>query len=831
MRIPALVLLVLGAAVAHAGDARADWEVTRDPFDPGTIAAYKAILARDPHDPALAKLVELYQRYRSIDVLKREYEQRGSGWADLVVIGRIYNDTGDPTKAQEVWAQALALKADDARTWMLVGRAAAKPADARAAYDKALAVGGPAIAKQVLPLLADIAMASGDNAGADRYYGKLVELDPKNPKLRIARGDALLAAGRPGAALASYTIAEELLALDPPRRIEVIARRGEALARLKRTDEAAGELRRAIGLAPRNSGMAVDLIAKLIDIFRRANRLGDAVAYCETIWPKPARRVVEWSTLGGLYDETGELEQAIAAFETVVTIAPREVAAHHRLLKVLERAGRTDDAIARYEQLARDLPRDASFQLELADRYWPARAHDAIATLVRLATRLPRDPIVLGAIADRYVKWNRRDLAIAEYEKLAAIDPEYLLMIGEQYAALDDKPKLIALRDRIAARRDPALLAKICRVILDHGLWLEALGSYTFALAKAEHDPELWGGRAAANEGLQRWDSAANDARRALAETGGGIADRKARHTLRHLLVRVALRSETSETYAMAWRLGFHEIPPDIDAGYMLAEYLAIRTCSTGSLDHTCPNEELQEVLEKLVAIVPDDPEPRAELARVLRVQGDFERAIATLRELARLTPDRRADIEARIDTLRVEHIKQGVRRMTQGFPENLWIDDDDIHVSSMPRSTDPLDQDVRIGLRAGGGKGFGGEVKRAVLIGGIATVGLGPHTSAIARVDWTQREEETTTSNDLAFSIGLGRRLATTQHTIVEVGIAARNAVRIGRDVDRFGVAADYTLDITSRDTPFGVGVRLEQGLVGIPGATALLELTVEVR
>src|SRR5438105_4664104 len=120
MRTSAVVLLVLGALAVHA---RADWEVTRDPFDPNVVAAYKAILSRDPHDPALGQLETLYRRYRSLDQLKREYEDK-PGWADLVVMGRLQHDAGDDGKASDAWALAVAVRPDDARTWLLVGQLA-----------------------------------------------------------------------------------------------------------------------------------------------------------------------------------------------------------------------------------------------------------------------------------------------------------------------------------------------------------------------------------------------------------------------------------------------------------------------------------------------------------------------------------------------------------------------------------------------------------------------------------------------------------------------------------------------------------------------------------
>src|SRR3954471_19112356 len=75
-----------------------DWGVTRDPFDKNVIARYKAILARNPHDAsALAKLLEMYKRYRTIDLLKEEYgklvEKSPADTSALVVLGRLHKAT------------------------------------------------------------------------------------------------------------------------------------------------------------------------------------------------------------------------------------------------------------------------------------------------------------------------------------------------------------------------------------------------------------------------------------------------------------------------------------------------------------------------------------------------------------------------------------------------------------------------------------------------------------------------------------------------------------------------------------------------------------------
>ena len=133
-RLPRL-LLACALALAPASSAFAqpgDWGVTRDPFDKTVVARYKGILAKNPHDGgALAKLLEMYRRYKTVDLLKEEYQKvldkNASDWAALVVMGKLHKTIGDDPKARELLSKAIGVKESDAQTWictlaMVLGR-------------------------------------------------------------------------------------------------------------------------------------------------------------------------------------------------------------------------------------------------------------------------------------------------------------------------------------------------------------------------------------------------------------------------------------------------------------------------------------------------------------------------------------------------------------------------------------------------------------------------------------------------------------------------------------------------------------------------------------
>src|SRR5205085_1310285 len=140
-----------------------------------------------------------------------------------------------------------------------------------------------------LRALADLALATGDNDAANTYFKQFLELDPTNAQLWIERGDAMLAAGKRELALESYTAAEKLLGSDPAKRVEVVARRGQALEGIGKDDEAIAEYHRAIKLAPKGYYLEVGLTGRIIDIYRRKQSLAALLTQYEKDWPEAAR--------------------------------------------------------------------------------------------------------------------------------------------------------------------------------------------------------------------------------------------------------------------------------------------------------------------------------------------------------------------------------------------------------------------------------------------------------------------------------------------------------------------------------------------------------------
>ena len=657
----ALAALPVAGSIAQAQPA-GDWGVKRDPFNQTDIARYKAILRGNPHDAsALAKLLEMYRRYRTIDLLKEEYSKQIDKTGEpsaLIVMGRLQHATGDDARALELFQRAVAKTDADAPTWLLIGelqKGANKPKDARAAYDKALAhAAAKDMKKKALRALADLALTTGDNDGANGYFKQFLELDPKNAQLWIERGDAMLAAGKRDIALDSYTAAEKLLGADPAKRVEVVARRGQALEGMGKDDEAVVEYRRAIQLAPKGYYLEVELTGRVIDIYRRKQSLAQLLAHYEKAWPEGARGHFEWDTLGKLYEETGAQDKAIAALKRAVAKAPWELESQRRLIQLLENSGRDDEALAAYEAVVRAAPGEARFQLDLAERYWRrGQEKRGLESLARLEARFPQDAGVLSAIADLYTRWGKEDLAIAEYERLAKLepdDPSHLVTLGEQYWTKNDKPRALATWKRLIGNGKASGYAKLGEVMAEHNQPLEARPNFDKALALDGKNAELFKARAAFLESQKQYADALADWEKVLELVGTKATDRLARRDARRHYVTVVTKLGGSRELTKKSEWDARAKAGDIEAGYLLVDYYARRP----------QKDQPLTALETLHKRVPDDQDLVLDLVKAYKDQRKFQLAVDTLQELLKIAPSREREIYSMISAIKTEERKDG---------------------------------------------------------------------------------------------------------------------------------------------------------------------------
>ncbi|MCA9676893.1 MAG: tetratricopeptide repeat protein, partial [Myxococcales bacterium] len=647
-------------AAAQADDD--DWSVKRDPFDKAVIAKYKAILARDPHDAgALAKLLSLYRRYRTVELLESEYQKvldkKPGDFATLVVLGHLRKTQGDQAGALARYEEAAKVQPDDAGLQLDLGelyRGAGKTTEARAAYDKALA-GSKAKATKMKALraLADLALAGGDIDGAKQYFEAYIALDPKNLQLRVELGDALTQAGKHDDAIAAYRDAEKKAGGDAARKIEIVARIGQALEAKGDDDAAVVEYRRAIKLAPKGYYVEVELTARIVDIYRRKQDLATLLAYYEKEWPVSRRGHFEWSTLATLYEETGDQDKAITAYKKAVAKSPWELETQRKLIQLLTNVGREDEAIKQYEAVVRIAPSEANFQLELAQRYEAkGDRKKALAVLKRLESTFPSDPSVQAALADLYQRWGKDDLALAAYERLAKLepdDPAHLVVLGEQYWQKGEKDKALATWKRIVNAKTARSYAKLGDVLAEHQMQTDGLANYAKALKMDGKDPEIYKGRAAIYESMRSYAEAMADWEKLMSLLGDKPQDRTARREARRHIVSLLTRWGAKEAeYRNKWVRDFKKTPPDLEAGYFLVEYF----------DRRPQSGEPRGTLEKLRKLAPQDQDVISDLVKAYRATREFDKAVALLLELEQLAPHRKREIYSQIAEIKTDALQ-----------------------------------------------------------------------------------------------------------------------------------------------------------------------------
>lgn len=824
---PVMRVLVVWLLLASTAVAAPDWGVRRDPFDRMVVARYREILAGDPHDAVLVRLVALYRSYRTLDELRASFDT--DDWASLVVRARLERGRDD-ARARELMLRAATMR-DDLRTWIAVGELerAQHPTDARAAYRKALGLTRDRASEvSVRVALAELAIAVGDATDASEQLRVVATLDPA-PARWLAYGDV----ATPREALVAYREAEARTR-EPLNQIDAITRQAAAHGTLGEHREAIAALHRALAISPRGSGLASDLVLRIVEHARLGKRTTEQLAVFEALWPSHRRGAFEHVVLGDLHvpsEPTADIangdprcsrsttqtsrsagcstgsrttanprssnggdrqayESAITEYRLAIAASPRDPLAYHRLVALFDRTTRPADAIAVLASLAQQLPRDTTIQLELARRHGASREADLILD----ALAASREAGVHSAIADLYVTWKRPAQAAIAYERAARIDPRYRSNLAMAYAAAGDRA---ALEHLARVTRDADHLQALATIMLEHAMWSEAHAAFTSAIARANR-PEAWSGRAGANEGLERWNAAADDAARALALTR--TADDTTLTRMRHVVVRDLLRTDNVERYWRAWRTQLVRDPRHRDLVPLMEE---LQQSDRITLEFRL------ETLRGLREQFPDDRRLISDYFETFAALHASSRSLDLVRWLATQPGqgvEQLAAHEHQLREIAAYHAHEESWQVA-GLREGKLVD----VVSRTP--TDAAILRTRLGATASLGIA---DARRFARFGARAILPLAGPSLAV-RADWT-------TGAGLGGSAGLLGRIAQTSGSLWSVG----GGVRVAHH-GPISVGGELGIEMTRRFSPVGLGLRFGRDLGG--PTTANLELVVEWR
>ncbi|HVY38542.1 MAG TPA: HEAT repeat domain-containing protein, partial [Polyangia bacterium] len=360
---------------------------------------------------------------------------------------------------------------------------------------------------------------------------------------------------------------------------------------------------------------------------------------------------VEWSLLGEVREELGDLEGALEATRRAHALAPGDATLGRRLVALLDRAGHPKEAREVGEELARAVPGDPGLTVEVADRQWQAgdRA-EAGATMDRALARFARQPTALEQLAELAGRWRDDRRAIRAWTQLTRLDPDSevaVVGLGEAQFQAGDRAGARhtwgTLRRRSSSPTSGHL--RLGEILLDHDLTNDARDE---ARAAASSDPAGAAPHrllARIAERQHQTDTAIAEWEKVLAASGGqpGAADaiaarREARSRILALVAhqgRVRLDARVREL-----RQAVKEHPEDVESALFLAE----AEQRIGDLDGAATTLlAIAEGRGEAADGRHDDASVEAgfALVRLLKRQGRLPEAEAQLERLARTAPSR----------------------------------------------------------------------------------------------------------------------------------------------------------------------------------------------
>ncbi len=371
--------------------------------------------------------------------------------------------------------------------------------------------------------LARLYQRAGQIDAAMRLLAETVERDPANAQCRALLGDLLADLGQTHDALAQFDAALDLA----PNNAALLKRKGRALRRMDRLEEAAGALRDAARL-DRSAWTWVSVAEILRSLRRPAEALGAAQQALRIdnnnarAWGVQADSLLHlgryeesleaatqairhepgyaWAhrLRGVLLDRLGRRQDAIAAFESAVRLDPADPWAWQALGGVYAVLRRKDDALAALERAEAAAPERANFWVTQGMHYLTLRAFEqASACAVRALALAPESASAWWLKADVMRRRGRYKQAAQSYEQAVRRDPKDARSwsgLGAVLAKTHDYQDALDAYERASAIRPASPWYRLRRVdvLLKIGYIEEALESAEAASHAFADLPDAW---------------------------------------------------------------------------------------------------------------------------------------------------------------------------------------------------------------------------------------------------------------------------------------------------------------------------------------------------
>ncbi len=633
------------------GAARGD-ATGRAPSADSLIERYARVVLSQPGSPfPVQRLAQLYRdrdggTARLVADFEERAAQRGAEqYAATVSLAGIYKLEGRTEDAMAAYERAILLNPSDPVATLALARLhqdRGELAAARTRYEQALALQKlQADKEQTLRTLMALALDEKDWEGAQRVHHELTSLEPTSLFVKGELARELYNRGE--YERAESELKELVLAASGDNRALAPALKDLARAQAKahKNAEALATLKKALAAAGAQSALRVEIYQIVSEIYRADQQLPSLIKQLEEEHPNDAARL---ALLGGLYEETGESVKAIATYRRALALDPRQVDLRLRMVRLLQANGDLDKAIAEYEGLIRAAPDNPQFVFEECEALLQRGDHARALKLVSdLEARATGDEEVLSRVAEFYRRIGESDRSLRVLQRLAqsaAGDPGHLVDLGDQYFQDGNAALAVQTWRRILAVVQPRAraLAALGDVYLEHDMPADALPAYKEAIQLEPTNLAYKKALAAAYERARAYREA-----RALYEEIAKKAKEKGDKALarecRSRIVSLWGLERVLEPQLPGLRERFAAVPPDVEAGRMLAE-VQLHLRRLGDAEVT---------LRRVIALAPGDAESYHALERVLVQQSHIAEAISVLENLAQVEPRRARELYERM--------------------------------------------------------------------------------------------------------------------------------------------------------------------------------------
>ncbi len=614
------------------------------------IEQYKGLLEKNPQEgyifQQLVKLVGYGQQMdKLIEETRQKVEANPRQIAHRLILGHLLKAAQRYPEAIDAYKAAIDIDKNDATAWLGYGMAlqkARRTEESLAAFEKALSLEKNKDRKlEILRDLADLAFSRQDWAGAERYYRQMIGLDDSD----FAQGEyasRLKENKRYEESLAEYKKMLSDSGRNVKTRAESLKAIGEVYAAMGRYEEALESWKQVLALVSSDSYLRQEIEQLTIAVYRDRNDLNGLVELYTQQWKSPSYE--QAMTIAGLYDEMGREQDAMRFYKVALGKNRGSVDARLKIIHLLDRRGERDEVIKAYIDLIKAEPGQPSYQFDLAKLYWEKNdKKSALSTTDKLSRSFASDATVQSNLADLYYQWDMRDKVLDQFQKLVKLaprDPSFLTNLGEFHWQEGKRDKALESWRKILTSGLPKseAHAMLGQIYADHNMIREAIEEVDKAIAADPANDQLYRSLALIHERGRDLTRAVEAWQALLTRTTRQHLKREARSEI----IKIYHRQGTLSGKLPALRQAFEREQPDLDAGYFLGEgYIALKDFANA-----------EAVFRKILDRDAEDLEALLALNKIYTETNDHQKSIETLRQMARLNPQRARDYYHRIAEL-----------------------------------------------------------------------------------------------------------------------------------------------------------------------------------